>query len=393
MYVQRYNQNDIGSDLLEKMVFLAGPRQVGKTTLAKQLIEQEPGGLYLNWDNREDRQQLRNAVWPAASCLVVLDELHKYPSWKNWLKGEYDKHGDRLRFLVTGSARLEVYRKGGDSLQGRYHHHRLHPFSLAELEKTGALGFPEPGKELAFPAYKASFASTLDQLLSTSCFPEPFLLATERALRRWRKERLDRFLMQDVRDLNMVRDMGQIQVLTDLLPDRVGSLLSVNSLAEDLEVSHKAVSNWLDILEQLFFVFRISPFDTRMARSLKRLPKLYLWEHGLVTNKGARLENLVAMHLNKFCNYLEDREGHRVSLHFLRDKDGHEVDFLLTYNRTPWIAVEVKQSGQSIDASLRYYVERLQIPHALQIVLEGKDDVVQDNIRCMPAAKFLSALV
>ncbi|MCP4601617.1 MAG: ATP-binding protein [Proteobacteria bacterium] len=393
MYIQRYNQTSIALDLREKMVFLAGPRQVGKTTLAKQLLSDDPEGLYLNWDNREDRFRLRSAAWPGESCLVVLDELHKYPKWKNWLKGEYDKHGDRIRFLVTGSAHLEVYRKGGDSLQGRYHHHRLHPFSLAELELSERDSLPQPGDALSFPTLRASFSSTLTQLLSTSCFPEPFLSTSERSRRRWRKERLDRFLMQDVRDLNMVRDIGLIQLLADLLPERVGSLLSVNSLAEDLEVSHKAVSHWLDILEQLFFLFRVSPFDTRLARSLKRKPKLYLWEHGLIPKDGARLENLVGCHLLKFCHLLEDREGHRISLHFLRDKDGHEVDFLITHDRKPWIAVEVKRSGQTISPSLRYYVERLEIPYAIQVVLEGDHDFVTDNIRCMSAAKFLSALV
>ena len=388
----RYLEPAIKSDLKQKMVFMAGPRQVGKTTLAKRILASWPEGLYLNWDNRDHRLELREPRWPAETALVVLDEIHKWRGWKRWIKGEYDEHGGRLHFLVTGSARMDVYRRGGDSLQGRYHHYRLHPFTLAEIErkrpKTPTL---ELGREI--PLGKTAPSESLEALDLLGGFPEPFLAQNKRNHRRWQKERLDRFVREDVRDLESVRDLSQIQLLADLLPDRVASPLSLNALREDLEVSHRSVTQWMEILERLYFVFRIAPFRSRAVRSLKQMPKAYLWDWSAITDHGARFENLVAVHLLKLCHYLEDVEGHRVALHYLRDRAGHEVDFLVTADRKPWFAVEAKLRADRADSSLRYYRDRLNIPWAYQVSLESGRDVLDDGIRCLPAAKFLAALV
>jgi uncharacterized protein len=214
---RRYLQENIHADLQEKMVFLSGPRQVGKTTVAKTFLKTQDD-LYYNWDRREDRKSILAGRWPAVSSTVVLDELHKYRRWKNWIKGEYDTHGDRVHFLVTGSARLDIYRKGGDSLQGRYHAHRLHGFSVGELLYTKR-SLPAGG-DLDFPDHCDQQA--LFDLLSYGPFPEPFLKQDERSLRRWRRERLDRFFREDVRELENVRDLSSMELLTDLLPNRVG---------------------------------------------------------------------------------------------------------------------------------------------------------------------------
>jgi predicted AAA+ superfamily ATPase len=323
---------------------------------------------------------------------VVLDELHKWRGWKRWLKGEFDKHGDRIQFLVTGSARLDLYRRGGDSLQGRYHHYRLHPFSQAELAHGGAgPAVPEPGAELEVPA--RSDTKSLDLLLAHSGFPEPLLSGSVRAWRRWQKERLERFFREDVRELEAVRELSSMQLLADLLPDKVGSPLSVNALREDLEVSHRAVSHWLDVLEHLYHVVRIRPFVHRRIRALRKMPKAYLWDWSLVAERGPRFENLIAMHLLKLCHYLEDREGIAAELWYLRDRTGKEVDFLVTSSRKPWFAVEAKLTAERVDPTLLYFRERLGIPWCYQVVLEGERDFVQDGVRCLPARRFLSALV
>jgi hypothetical protein len=391
MEQQRYLELPIRSDLESKMVFLAGPRQVGKTVLARRILAESEAGVYLNWDNRGDRKEIRAARWPGGNALVVLDELHKWRSWKGWIKGEFDKHRERLRFLVTGSARMDTYRRGGDSLQGRYQHFRLHPFSLAELESSHASDPPTPGTELTIP--NRASQDLLASLVKFGGFPEPFLRQSERTLRRWQKDRLDRFFREDVRDLERVHDLATLQILADLLPERVGSPLSLNALREDLEVSHRAVSGWVEILERLYHVFRLPPYVSTKVRGLRKMPKLYFWDWSLVIDPGPRFENLIASHLLKLTHFLQDRDGHTVELRYLRDRTGREVDFLILVGRKPWMAVEAKISATQIDPALFYFRDRLKIPWVYQVVQEGERDFVQDGIRCLPADRFLAALV
>lgn len=388
MPLTRYLEKPILHDLGKKMVFLAGPRQVGKTTLALSLLKKAGAGTYYLWDNHEDRKAIFKAQWPLGSALIVLDELHKYRRWKGWLKGEYDKHRERLRFLVTGSARMDIYRKGGDSLQGRYHHYRLHPFSQRELtgEKIGTF---QPGEEIEFGK---PLPGSLERLLKFSGFPEPIVAQSDSEHRRWQKERLERFYREDVRDLENVRDLSSMQILADLLPERVGSLLSLNSLREDLEISHKAVSHWVEILERLYYLFRIRPFTTRRIRGIKKEPKAYLWDWTLVTDPDNRFENLIASHLLKFCHYLEDREGYRTELCFLRDTAKREVDFLIIENGKPWFAVEAKASDDRISPHLRYFGERLRIPYLYQVVFRPAREYHEGAVQVVSAARFLSAL-
>ena len=368
------------------MVFIAGPRQVGKTTLAREFLGAR--GKYLNWDHREDRRAILDAEWPVQPSTVILDELHKYRFWKRWLKGEYDKHGDKHRFLVTGSARLDIYRKGGDSLQGRYHLYRLHPFSYSEL--VGISVDQKPFTPLRFE--RPGSRATLDDLLRFSGFPEPALERDERHHRRWQKERLDRFFREDVRDLSAIRDISMVELLADLLPDKVSSLLSINALREDLEVSFKAVSHWIDVLERLYFLYRLRPFHSKKIHSIKKDRKLYLWDYSAIPNQQARVENLVASHLLKFCHYLEDTEGFRIELHFLRDHQKREVDFLVAVDRKPWFAVEVKSSKSAKSTHLRYFGERLRIPFCYQLVWDLDESYTQNDQFVMAPHEFLTAL-
>ena len=392
MAVARYLQFDVLADLGTKMVFVDGPRQVGKTTLARMCLEATPG-LYLNWDNSRDRREIRAASWPATPALVVLDEVHKWRQWKQWLKGEFDAHGARVHFLVTGSARLDTYRRGGDSLQGRYHHYRLHPFSVAELSTSDAGRRLVPGRELATRPAPDSAAGHLRALFEYGGFPEPLLAQSSRTLRRWQRGRLERFFREDVRDLDTVRDLSLIEQFADALPGRVGSPLSLNALREDLEVSHRAVTHWIDVLERLFHVALVRPFASRRVASLKRMPKAYLWDWSLVPDRAARFENLMALHLLKFCHALQDREGYGVELWYMRDRAGHEVDFLVTLDGHPWFAVEAKLSEGPVDPSLRYFRDRLRIPWTYQVALEGRRDTLEGGVRCTPAGRFLAALV
>jgi predicted AAA+ superfamily ATPase len=389
MALARYLDSAIREDLEQKMVFVAGPRQVGKTTLAQQILASPPGGVYLNWDNREDRREIRAARWPGGTALVVLDELHKWRGWKGWLKGEFDKHRPATRFLVTGSARLDIYRRGSDSLQGRYHHYRLHPFSHNEAAGMTA-PLTDPGRELNFGT---GLPDVVDQLVRFGGFPEPFLAGSARTHRRWQKERIERVFREDVRDLEAVRDISSIQLLADLLPERVGSPLSLNALREDLESSHRSLTHWMEVLERLYYVVRLRPFEDSRVRSLRKMPKAYLWDWTEVQAPGPRFENLIALHLLKFCHYLQDRDGFQVELRYLRDRAGREVDFLATLDRKPWFAVEAKLSEAAIDPSLLHFRDRLKVPFAYQVVLQATRDFVQDGVRCLPAAKFLSALV
>ncbi|MFC1584195.1 ATP-binding protein, partial [Fibrobacterota bacterium] len=320
--------------------------------------------------------------------LVVLDELHKYRKWKNFIKGEYDIHEDKLSFLITGSARLNIYRKGGDSLQGRYHHYRLHPFSLCELEqKHSSL---EAGSPLELVEDRTS-EDTIKALMAFGGFPEPFLRQSSRTHRRWHKERLDRVLREDVRDVSNVSDINSILLLTDLLKDKSASLLSVNNLREDLDVSHRAVNNWISVLENLYFCFQIPPFNSKLSRTLKKRKKLYLWDWSAISEEGARFENLIASHLLKFCHRLEDTQGFSAEMWYLRDKDKRELDFLITIDRKPWFAVEVKLT-QTYSHHLTYFGTRLNIPQLFLVSKKGKGTFMKNNVFYTSGDTFLRTL-
>lgn len=390
MLKNRYLTTYIVDDLKDKMVFIGGPRQVGKTTLCRNLIGTSfRNHAYFNWDNRADRRTIMEASWPGDAELLIFDEIHKYRQWKRLIKGEYDNLKDRFRFLVTGSARLDLYRKGGDSLQGRYHYYRLHPFTLAEIE-----GIPyKSSLTREIPVGKDFYQNAMDILDNFGGFPEPVTKQSKRQLRRWHNEKLERMFREDILDVQSIRDIGNMKLLGDILPSKVGALLSLNTIREDLEVSHRAVTHWMDILEAFYYQFRIYPFSAKRIRSLKKEPKLYLWDWSEVEDEAARFENLIASHLLKFVHFIEDNEGHKAELYYLRDVDKREVDFLVTIKNKPWFAVEVKLNDTALSPNLLYFRDRLEIPHVYQVVKKEKTDRLEKGVRIISAGKFLAGLI
>ncbi len=374
----------IAKDLQRKMVLLAGPRQVGKTTLAKALIASKrlglSGGRYLNFDFDEDRQAILSKRWAHDDTLLVFDELHKYPDWKNWLKGLFDVrgitsgHAHPHQILVTGSARLDVYREGGDSMLGRYHLWRLHPFTLDELP-PGMM--PE---------------GALQRLLSVGGFPEPFIANDEREARRWRNARFDRVLQEDIRDLESIKDIQRLRLFLDLLRQRVGGLVVLSNLAVDVQISPPTAKAWLAALERMYLLFTVMPYSGASARAVQKPPKVYFFDNSDVlppnalgggeqqSTIGAKFENLVATHLLKRLHRLEDEHGHRCELRYIRDKEGREVDFAVFVDGELTELIEVKTGDARISPHLRYYAQRLKPPKATQIVAHLEHPFDQDGI-------------
>ncbi len=392
-FKDRYLTKHIITDLRSKMVFIAGARQVGKTSLSKYIAEGFfKGHEYLNWDFSEDRVKMLNIRFKGDAELIIFDEIHKYKNWKNYLKGLYDKEGDKYRLLITGSARLDVYRRGGDSMMGRYYPYRLHPFTLSEF--LGIDNAVTPFEPLLFPQVNRETQEAFEALRRFGGFPEPLLSQDENTLRRWHNLRLERLIREDIRDLENIRNLSSLQIMVDLLPSKVGSLFSLNSMREDLSVSHKTIADWAEMLERFYYHFRVYPYTKKGFRSLKKEPKLYLYDWSQVEHsEGARLENMVASHLFKLCHYLHDTAGYNAELYFLRDTEGREVDFLVTIKGRPWFAVEVKSSDKEVSRHLLYFKKKLNIPFLYQVVLDSGIDFIQNDIRVLSADKFLSGLI
>jgi hypothetical protein len=375
------------------MVFIGGPRQVGKTTLARNIARGARCPAYFNWDERRHRQAIRAQEWSPETDLLILDEVHKAPRWKRFIKGVWDTREHDERILVTGSSRLDVYRRGGDSLQGRYHYWRLHPFSLREacLQEPRALRSTASPPALEFPAPGAG----LEDLLRFGGFPEPFLTGSERSLKRWHRERLERVFREDIREVEAVRSLAQLELLGAMLPERVASPLSMASLAEDLEASPKSVKAWVELLARNYYLFRVPPFHRRLARALKKESKYYLWDWSEVKEPGPRFENLIAAHLLKFCHFHTDSWGVDVELYYLRDTLKREVDFLVAWERSPWMIVECKLSAHDPAPSLAYFGSALNVPLRFRVTLKAATDSLdkESRVRTIPASRFLMALV
>jgi hypothetical protein len=357
------------------MAFVGGPRQVGKTTLALSLLGPKADELhpaYFNWDDPRAAARLRRVELPPREPLLVFDEVHKYARWRNLLKGIYDTEKSSRRIVVTGSARLDYYRKGGDSLANRYRYFRLHPFSLRELDETPS-------------------TSHLETLLRWGGFPEPLLRQDEAEHRIWQRDRLARVVREDLRDLERVREVSLVEHLVDLLPERVGTPLSIANLRQDLEVDHKTVDRWLTILENLYVCFRLAPFGSPRIRAVKKEKKLYLWDWSAVADPGARFENLVACQLLKYCHWVEDTEGFRMELRYLRDTDRREVDFVVLRGGRPQFAVECKTGERAISGAVRYAAERTPIPRFYQ-VHRGERHYATGKVTVLPFVEFCREL-
>lgn len=370
----RYIYDHILKDLKRKMVFIGGPRQVGKTTLARHILKQAyPSGKYFNWDYAEDRQSLLAEKWHKNDGLVVFDELHKFEHWKNWIKGIYDTNDGSVQFLVTGSARLDVYKRGGDSLLGRYHYWRLHPFGLDEF----------PKKMTPEEAFK--------RLMTVGGFPEPFLDGSEREARRWRRERFDRVLKEDIRDLESIRRLSLLDLFIHQLRNRVGSLIVMSNLAGEIQVSPKTAKSWLAALERMYLVFTVRPYTKNLPRAVIKPPKVFFYDNGdVIGNEGAVFENLVATQLLKNIHLLEEQSGYRYELRYIRDKEGREVDFVILKEGNIEEIVEVKFSDDTVSKHLKYYAEKLNPPKATQIVATLKHTYSSGKINIVDPVTYFT---
>lgn len=366
----RYIADDCRHDLAEKLVFVGGPRQVGKTTLALYLLGKNARDpAYLNWDILADRERLLSGQLPGGK-LLVLDEVHKYARWRDLVKGFYDEFAPQRSMIVTGSARLDHYRKGGDSLLGRYHYYRLHPYSLREIN--------------ARPT-----DADVESLLQFGGFPEPLAKQSAHHRRRWQRERQGRVINEDLVSLERVNEVSLLELLYIALLNRVGSPLSLQSLREELQVSHDSIRRWLTIFDNLYLTFRIPPFGSPRIRAVKKEQKLYFWDWAVLADEGSRFENLVAAQLLKFCHLREDVEGRRMELRYIRDTDRREIDFVVLQDGAVLFAVECKHGERSPSRHIRYFRQRIPIPQTFQVHLGTKDYEPSRGVRVLPFKTFV----
>jgi predicted AAA+ superfamily ATPase len=370
--MKRIQQNIIVKDLARKMVFITGPRQVGKTSLALAISDDFEKSLYLNYDNFSHRDIIRKADWMVDTRLLILDELHKMEGWKNYLKGIYDTKPTYQQILVTGSARLDAFRQSGDSLAGRFFRHRLNPLSMAEISDATD--------------------KDLDLLLERGGFPEPFLAESVDDANRWRLQYIDGLIRTDILDFERIHDFRAIQLIFEMLRRRVGSPVSWSSLSRDAGCSPNTIKRYVGILESLFIIFRVTPFHRNIGRSLLKEPKIYFYDTGLVLGgEGIRLENLVAVSLLKHLNWVEDSKGIRCSLQTLRTKEKKEVDFVMVEDDAPKIIVEVKLSDSTISPSLHYFQNKYGM-NATQLVKNISIERMVEGVALRRAASFLKEL-
>jgi len=369
--MDRYLENQIARDLKKKMVFIVGPRQVGKTWLAKKIAAEYSNPLYLNYDNLSDRELIINQSWFPEVDLIIFDEIHKMEKWKNYLKGVYDTKPKDQNILVTGSARLDTFRKSGDALSGRFFSFRLMPISYKEIGNTGR---------------------NWRDFIFSSGYPEPFLADSETDIKRWRKQYVDGMIRNDILDFEKIRDFKSMYTLLELLRNRVGSKISFSSLAEDIGTSANTVTKYVDILESLFIIFKVHPYHKNISRALKKDAKIYFYDTGLVKgDDGIKAENLVALSLLKHVYGEQDLRGRELNLHFLRTKDKREVDFCLAEDDKLLQLIEVKLSDDKPAKNLLYFRDRLTVP-ATQVVFNLKNEKIAAGVRFESGIKFLSRL-
>lgn len=385
-----------------QMLFLIGPRQVGKTTTSLRTSSKTSKHFYFNWDDQLHRLLImegQEAVakhmqldrLQATPALVVFHEIHKFPQWKDFLKGFFDLYWEFTKIIVTGSARLDVLNCGGDSLMGRYFLYRLHPLSIREVIDSSLSNM-----EIRDP--KPIQDDKLDTLLRFGGFPEPFLKNNIRFYNRWKLLRSKQLFQEDLYDISRIQEVRQFQLLTELLKAQASQLVNYSELAKKIHASAETVRRWIETLKALYYCFSIQPWSRNISRSLLKEPKIYLWDWSLIEDVGSRYENFVASHLLKAIHFWTDRGFGDYGLYFLRDKEKREVDFLVTRNDQPWFLVEVKASSNGgLSKSLFHFQEQTGAPHAFQIAFDlpyvARNCFLADRPLIIPATTFLSQLI
>ena len=386
----RICKTQIIKDLDTKIVFLTGPRQVGKTYLAHDIAGEFSHPVYLNYDSRGDRKIIEKESWLGSTDLLVFDEIHKMPDWKNYIKGIYDTKPSKLRILVTGSARLEYFRQTGDSLAGRFFNHRLFPFTAGELKAVRAMQKSSAG-------HSRMVGLDIDRLMERGGFPEPFLAKDESFARRWRKQYVDGLIREDVLDFEKFSDFKSLKTCLELLRGRVGSPVSYASIARDIGISPNTVKKYIQVFEELYIVFRVSPFSGdakhgEIARSLLKEPKMYFFDTALVEgDDGIKFENLAALSLAKEAAADEDKRGNTASLRYIRTKDGREVDFCYVRDGRVQFLAEAKLNEPNISKNLYYFCSRYNIP-GIQVVKDLKRERQEGSIAVRSAENWLAEL-
>ena len=386
----------------QQMIFLSGPRQVGKTTIGQSTQSMTDRFFYLNWDRTSHRQIIIQGVDAIAEFaglsepsektpIIVLDEIHKYAKWKNFLKGFYDTYKGSLHIIVTGSAKLDIYKRGSDSLMGRYFPYRVHPITVAECLKRPL------NEDLIQPPTKIS-DELYNSLWEFGGFPEPFLKQNGRFHKRWLITRKERLFEEEIRTLTHIQEIKQMEVLAEIIKAQIGGLLNRHKLSKKIHVAATTASRWITVLENFYYIFTIQPWTKNVTRSLIKEPKLYLWDWSELEDPGQRSENFIASHLLKAVHYWQDAGFGSFRLYFIRDKEKREVDFLVVRDNKPWFLVEVKhQANQSISESLYRFQKQTQAPHAFQVIVDKPyvdiDCFSYSKPVIVPAKTLLSQLV
>ena len=384
------------------MLFMMGPRQVGKTTTCLRLLERYAYFFYFSWDNYADRDLILEGPKAIAQAIkldhlrneipvVVFDEIHKFSDWKNFLKGLYDSYPKKLHIIVTGSARLDVYQKGGDSLMGRYFMYRFHPFTVGEILRQTI----SQEKIISMP--KEISNDDFDALWEYGGFPDPFIKRNRRFFNQWKNLRFQQIFQEEVRDLTRIQELAQLEKLARILAEHAGSQISYTTLSKMVRSTIVTVSKWIDTLRSLYYLFEVRPYSKNIARSLVKEPKYYLWDWSDIDDEGKRAENFTALHLLKAVQYWTDFGFGKFELHYLRDKDKREVDFLVTKDEKPWFLVEVKVKNTALSPTLSYFQEQTKAPHAFQVVFDlpyvNKDCFKENDPVVVPAKTFFSQLI
>lgn len=373
--MKRYLYTQIFNDLKKKMVFVTGPRQIGKTFLAKQIMQEYHSPEYLNYDVIEDRRIIHNRSWPLRADLIIFDEIHKMKKWKAYIKGIYDSKIENQHIFVTGSARLETFRQTGESLAGRYYHLRLLPISVREAVDTNS-------------PYEA-----VEKLNRLGGFPEPFLSNSEEQAARWRNQYYTDLIREDILEFSRIHEINAMKTLLELLRRRAGAPLSYKSLSEDLHVAPNTVKKYIQILESLYIIFRIFPYHRNIARSIQKEAKLYFFDTGLIHfNEGTRFENTCAVCLLKHINYLQDAKGKDIQLQYIRTKEGKEIDFVIVEKQEPIFLLEVKLSDPHPSNTLYSFSKKFSSARSIQLIHNLRKEENHRGIEILKAGQWLSEL-